>query len=125
MWGDVAWRVTEARQANQLTAEFADPLQGDFLIVNFDFTNNGSEPVTLDNNSLTLIDSEGRESNADPDKFQYVPRERNIFLENINPGVTRQGQAIYTVAPDASGFMLQAGDARPITDVNGYIDLGF
>lgn len=123
--GETVWTVTEARQATQLTAEFAEPEQGNFVVVNFDFTNNGSEAVTLDTVSLTLIDSDGRESQADPDKFQYIPQDRNIFLENVNPGVTDQGQAIFTVAPDASGFRLQVGDAAAFTDENGYVDLGF
>lgn len=123
--GDTVWTVTEARQATELTAEFAEPEQGNFVIVNFDFTNNGSEAVTLDTVSLTLIDSEGRESQADPDKFQYIPEDRNIFLENVNPGVTDQGQAIFTVASDASGFRLQVGDAAAFSDENGYVELGF
>lgn len=123
--GDTVWTVTEARQATELTAEFAEPEQGNFVIVNFDFTNNGSEAVTLDTASLTLIDSEGRESQADPDKFQYIPEDRNIFLENVNPGVTDQGQAIFTVAPDASGFRLQVGDAAMFSDESGYVELGF
>lgn len=123
--GDAVWTITEARQASQLTAEFAEPEQGNFVVVNFDFTNNGSEAVTLDTASLTLVDSEGRESEADPDKFQYIPEERNIFLNNVNPGVTDQGQAIFTVAPDASGFKLQVGDTDVFSDESGFVDLGF
>ena len=49
---------------------------------------------------MTLIDSEGRKSEADPDKSGYTPDDRNIFLENANPGITDRGQAIFTVAPD-------------------------
>jgi len=123
--GDVAWTVTDAKEANRLTAEFANPLQGDFVIVNFDFKNNDSEPVTLDNQSLALIDSEGNKSQADSNKFQYLPKDRNIFLQRINLGVSQQGQAIFTVASDASGFKLQAGDTAALSDENGYVDLGF
>ncbi len=122
---DVTWQVTEARQANQLTAQFADPVQGNFVIVNFTFSNNGSEPVTLDTNSLALIDSEGRESQTEADYLRYVPKDRDIFLERVNPGVTQDGQAIFEVAPGASGFRLQAGDTNAFSDQNGYVDLGF
>lgn len=97
--GDVAWRVTEARQANQLSAQFADTIQGNFIIVNFDFTNNGSEAVTLDRESLAVVDSEGRESETEADYMLYSPKDRDIFLERVNPGVTQQGQAIFEVAP--------------------------
>ncbi len=129
--GDVIWRVTNARQANQLTQQdvpkqFAETERGNFVVVDFDFTNNGNEPASLSTTSLALIDSQGRESEPDSDKFQYIPRDRNIFvLDRINPGVTRQGQAIFTVAPGASGFQLQVGDAKMFSDENGYVDLGF
>jgi uncharacterized protein DUF4352 len=128
--GDVTWTVTNARQANQLrqqgvSSKFAKTEQGNFVIVDFDFTNNGNETITLHNDSLALIDSEGRESKADSGYFPYIPEDQRIFLERINPGVTQRGQAIFEVAPRASGFTLQAGDARALTDKNGYIDLGF
>lgn len=128
--GDVEWTVTSAKQANQLTqqgvpSDFAKTEQGNFVIVDFDFTNNGGEAITLDNESLALVDSEGRESGPSSDAILYVPDERRIFLERVNPGVTKQGEAIFEVAPGASGFQLQAGDAKMFTDDNVYVDLGF
>jgi hypothetical protein len=128
--GDVTWTVTNARQQDQLMQQGvsqrnAKTEQGNFVVVEFDFTNNGSDPVTLDNASLALIDGEGRESNPSPDKTSYIPQDRRIFLENINPGVTRPGEAIFEVAPGASGFQLQAGDTNMFSDENGYVDLGF
>ena len=109
--GDVTWRVTDARQTKQLTQQgvskqFAKTEQGNFVIVDFDFTNNGSDPVTLDNASLALIDNQGRESNPSSDQFFYVPDDRQIFLENTNPGITKQGTTIFEVAQGASGFQL-------------------
>jgi hypothetical protein len=95
------------------------------VIVDFDFTNNGNDAITLDNESLALIDSEGLESKPSSDSFFYIPENRRIFLERINPGVTRQGEAIFEVAPGASGFQLQAGDADMWSDENGYVNLGF
>ena len=82
------------------------------------------EAATLDTASMTLIDSEGRKSEADPDKFGYIPDDRNIFLENVNPGVTDQGQAIFTVAPSATGFELELGDADLLSDEHGTVPLG-
>jgi hypothetical protein len=48
-----------------------------------------------------------------------------ISIDNINPGITKQGQSIFKVAPSASGFLLQAGDTNMFKDENGYVDLGF
>ena len=128
--GDVTWTVTNARQADQLRQEGAPKgagktEQGNFVIVDFDFTNNGNEPANLSTASLALLDSEGRESEPDSDKFLYIPRDRNVFvLDRINPGVTQQGQVIFTVAPGASGFTLQLGDGRALSNDTGQVNLG-
>jgi hypothetical protein len=50
---------------------------------------------------------------------------KDIFMEQVNPGVTKQGETIFTVAPDASDFILKAGDTDMFADKNAYIDLGF
>lgn len=73
---------------------------------------------------MALVDGEGRRNEADPDKFGYIPDGRNIFLENVNPGVTDQGQAIFTVAPGSTGFELELGDADLLSDVHGTVPLG-
>lgn len=123
--GDVTWEVTQARQRTELEDPFGERKQGDFVVVNFDFTNNGSEQVTLDSESLELVDGEQRRFGVDTDNMMYVPEERDIFLQQVNPGVTRQGRAIFTVAPGASEFTLNVGDAQMFSDENGYVDLGF
>jgi hypothetical protein len=128
--GDVEWTITDARVANELIQPGISPknaksTQGSFVIVDFNFMNNGSEVVTLDNESLALVDNQQRESKTSADTSIYVPQERRLFLERINPGVAREGTAIFQVAPGASGFRLQAGDAKMFTDENGYVDLGF
>ena len=124
-FSNVAWRVTTARQATELKAPYTKKKQGNFVIVDFLFTNNGDEAVTLDSASLVLLDSEGREFEADPDAFEYIATGKDIFLENVNPGVSKEGEVIFTVAPDAKDFTLRAGDTDMFSDKNGFIDLGF
>lgn len=126
--GDVAWIVNGARQTQELQSqfgEFGENKQGNFVIVNFAFTNNSSEALTLDTISLVLIDGQEREFEADTDDFEYVNPDKMIFLEQVNPGVTKEGQAIFTVAPDANDFTLRAGDLEFFSDENAFIDLGF
>ena len=127
--GEVTWTVTNARQVSEIKekgfGQFGETKRGNFVIVDFTFTNNSSEAVTLDSTSLSLIDSSRNKSEVDPDYSSYVPANKDIFLENVNPGVTRPGEVIFTVAPDASGFKLQVGDTIPFTDKNSYVDLGF
>lgn len=122
--GDAKWLVTDARRASELTSDFAPTKRGNFVVVGFEFTNKSNEAVTLDSSSLSLLDDQGRKSEADPDDFGYVPQKKEIFLNQVNPGVTQEGEVIYSVAPDASGFTLQAGDLKIFSDKNAYIDLG-
>jgi len=128
--GDVTWTVTDARMTNQLVQQGISPKnakteEGSFVIVDFDFTNEATEAATLNTESLKLVDSQGRESGTRAQLNSYIPRGRRLFLERINPGVTEQGQAIFEVAPDASGFKVLAGDANMFTSQEGYVDLGF
>lgn len=122
--GDATWVVEDAKQATELSARYVKPVQGNFVIVNFSFKNNSNEAVSMDETYLTLIDSEGRRSEPDPDRFEFIPDDRYLFYENVNPGVTRQGQAIFTVAPNASGFTLEAASTDIFSDKKGFVDTG-
>ena len=125
-FSNVAWQVTSARQATELKAPSYPKKKGNFVIVDFLFTNNADEATTLDSGSLTLLDGEGCEFESGSYEFAYIAPGKNIFLENVNPGVTQDGEVIFTVAPDAKDFTLRAGDTDPfISDENAYIELGF
>ena len=115
--------VSEIREKG--FGQFGEMKRGNIVIVDFTFTNNSSEAVTLDSASLSLIDSSGNKSEVDPEYSSYVLAKKDIFLENVNPDVARPGEVIFTVASGASGFKLQVGDTIPFTDKNGYVDLGF
>ena len=125
-FSNVAWQVTTARQATKLKAPSYPKKKGNFVIVNFLFTNNADKATTLDSASLTLLDGEGCEFAATPDEFAYIAPGKNIFSENVNPGVTKDGEVIFAVTPEAKDFTLRASDTDPfITDENAYIELGF
>jgi len=123
--GDAQWLVTNARYARQLPSDFGDTKTGNFAIVDFNFTNRGNESVTLDTISLPLFDSQGRQYNADTDTIGYIDPSKDIFLNQVNPGVTQQGQIIYSVAPNASGFTIHAGDLKFFGTEEAHIKLGF
>ncbi len=107
---DGIWIVTSSRQESQLADQFGGimpPKQGNFIIVDFRFKNDASDSKTLHTAAMKLIDEDGRESDPDTDSFGYIPQEKNVLLEQVNPGVTKEGQVIFSVSPDASGFKLQ------------------
>lgn len=124
--GDAEWLVNSATETDTLQSQFGGPAaQGNFVVVDFTFTNNTGEAVTLDPATMTLIDGQNRQFDADTDQFEYIPEGRDLFLEQVNPGVTQEGQVIFTVAPDAADFELEVGGAGFFSSDSGRINLGF
>jgi hypothetical protein len=121
--GNVAWTVRSVQQSTELKA-FGSRKKGNFVIVDVLFKNNGNEAVTLDSSSLVILDDKGRENETDPDASMYVPSNQDLFLNQVNPGVTKSGRAIFNVAPDAEGLILRVGDTNPFGGTNAYVDLG-
>jgi hypothetical protein len=122
--GNVEWKVTDAFLTNQLKSGFGTQKRGRFVVVDFTFTNNRSEEVTLDPQlHMVLKDSQGREFGPDPDAWEFVPTNLNIFLEPINPGVSKDGRVVYQVAPDAKGFRLTVDDVELMEDKSAVFDL--
>ncbi len=124
--GEAEWLVNNAVQTDQLQSQFGGPAaQGNFIVVDFTFTNNTGEAVTLDPVTMKLVDGQDRRFDADTDSFEYIPEGRDLFLEQVNPGVTQEGQVIFTVAPDAADFQLEVGGAGFLSTETGRINLGF
>ena len=117
--------ITDATPTSQLTAQFGPPKQQNFVTVDFNFTNNGDKAKTLSTPIIKLIDSTGREFSADTDSWSYVPADRNLFLNQVNPGVTQPGTVIFTVPQGASGFKVQVQDTNYFTTGKATVDLGF
>ena len=87
--GDVAWTLRTARQATTLQDPFGQTREGTFIVVDVNLQNNSDSAVTLDTTSMSLLDSEGREPTAEPDMFLFISPELQLFLENVNPGVSK------------------------------------
>jgi hypothetical protein len=123
--GNVEWRLTDAYYTTQLKSNFGTQKRGNFVVVDFTFTNNRDEEVTLDPElHMTLKDSTGREFGTDPDAFEFVPTRLNIFLEPVNPGISQDGRVVYEVPPDAEGFTLTVDDVEFMEDKSARYELG-
>ena len=123
--GNVEWKVTEAFLTDQLKSTFGTQKGGNFVVVDFAFTNNRTEEVTLDPElHMVLKDSQGREFGSDIDAWEFVPTDLNLFLEPVNPGVGTEGRVVYEVAPDATGFTLTLDDVEMMEDKSAVFDLG-
>ncbi len=123
--GNAEWVVTYAYPATQLFSEYGDTKQGNFVVVEFQFNNNSDEGVTVNTESLALFDGNGRKYKFDTDIFFYIASSKNIFLVEVGPGDSQEGEVIFKVAPDASQFRLQLGEENPFSNNRGYVNLGF
>src|ERR671916_478549 len=123
--GNVEWKVTDAFLTDQLKSTFGTQKGGDFVVVDFTFTNNRPEEVTLDPElHMVLKDSQGREFGSDTDAWEFVPPNLNIFLEPVNPGISKDGRVVYQVPSDAKGFTLTLDDVEMMEDKTAVFDLG-
>jgi hypothetical protein len=122
---NVTWKVSDAFQTSQLNSSFGTHKQGMFVVIDFAFTNNRNEEVTLDPAlHMILKDSKGREFGTDPDAYEFMPTDLYIFLEPVNPGVSTNGRVIYQVGADASGFTLTLDDVELMEEEKAVFDLG-
>ena len=119
--GDLTWTVTNAIQQTQRN-DLGERRTGNFIVVDLAVRNNGDEAITVDSASLAILDAQGRVHEADTDAF--VPSGLDLFLKQINPGVTEQARVVFKIAPDARGLVLRLGGSDPFTDTNGYVNLG-
>jgi hypothetical protein len=113
--GDARWVVTSADRLTRLQNQFGSqlPKQGNFVVVNFTFTNKGRDAKTLSQRTINLYDSSGRKYRPDTDTSVYIPIEKNMFLlGQVNPGVSKDGEVIFSVAPDATGLKLQLSNTN-------------
>lgn len=121
--GDVAWAVTDVEESDILVSRLGSE-EGNFVIVDLAFQNNSNQDITFATPFVTLVDSEGREFEADIEyNFTHVEPEDNMFAAHVQPGVTKEGRIIFSVEPDSSGLQLQVGEARFASDETAYIDL--
>ncbi len=122
--GDVQWTVIEAQQLDRIVSRMGSE-EGSFVVVDVALQNNSNQDVTLATPFMTLVDGEGREFEADQERnFTHLDPEKNMFVDHIDPGSTKEGRVIFTVAPDSSEIMLKVGEGRFASDETGYIDLG-
>ena len=135
----LSWTVDEARLTNVIRG-FAlppDPLRGNIVVVTFSVENVSDGPVTLNPESLVIVDEEGRKSPpaASVNTEYVVPKYAILFNEGglLDPGEKKEGKVVFDLSvpfgvnpsADLSGFRLQLGDGEPTKKEEKYVDLGF
>ena len=121
---NIMWEVWDVYLTNQLNSSLGTHKQGRFVVIDFTFTNNRNEEVTIDPElDMVLKDSQGREFRDRIEALEYKPTNQ-IFRKPVNPGISKDGRVIYQVADDATGFTLSLADFDPTEDEWAVFDLG-
>ncbi|CAN5818078.1 hypothetical protein BH20ACT11_BH20ACT11_08800 [soil metagenome] len=123
--GDVSYTVTDAERVSQLEDPYGldEPLTGNFMLVSFTFTNNGSDPATVSDIGMYLYDEEGNQYETDSDAALYLPEDTSMFmLDRVNPGLSQEVQTLYEIPPNAEGFELEVTSGLLATET-AHIDL--
>jgi hypothetical protein len=129
--GDVSWTVTDANREDEL-ASYTFPkerLPGPYVSIDFTVENVSERPVTLNADTITLFDAEGRKFRTEPDRNDaFIVPEKNLLFSEfglLKPGETKEGKANFEVPENSSGFTASLGSTDPTTSEGVNVDLGF
>lgn len=128
--GDVSWTVTDAFTEPELSTYTFPPrtTPGNYVSLIFTVENISEEPVTLNEDSITLFDQTGTEYLPEPDRNStYVEPEKNLLFDEtslIEPGTTKEGRVNFGVLENSSGFTARLGDTDPTTSEEEDVNLG-
>jgi hypothetical protein len=123
--GEPTVTVTKA-QATGLVATRHGDYEGNYVVVEFEYTYGGTRPATVKPYSWRLEDGQGRSYDYAPEQsLDYASTEnRELEAMDMNPGTKRLGAMVFEVAPDAEDFTLIVNDLiRPRTSKKAEVDL--
>lgn len=102
--GDLWWRVYMVTERGRTlkSALFSDNTTGRYVEIHTDLRNDGTRPLSMPR--IALVDSRGREYEADSTLKWYVQDGRDCTYDDLPPGVPRLCSFIYEVAADATGL---------------------
>lgn len=95
--GNVAYVINSIETATNVGGEWGENSQGTFLIVDLSVTNNGNEPLSIDNSFFKLLD-DGKEFEADSYAGIIANDDSSFFHTSINPDLTLTGKVVFDVS---------------------------
>lgn len=109
--GESSVTVTSAEQVQGINA-MGETLEGNFVVVEYEYTYGGGTSVDLDEPYFELLDGEENSYSLDFDATSSyeIENDRSLIYETVQPGVPAQGAAIFEVAAGATDFTLLVAD---------------
>lgn len=101
--GEPTVTVTRAEATGFVATRHGD-YEGNYVVVEFEYTYRGTQPAMVKRYSWKLEDGQGR-------SYDYASTEnRELEAMDMNPGTKRLGAMVFEVAPDAEDFTLIVND---------------
>jgi RNA polymerase subunit RPABC4/transcription elongation factor Spt4 len=82
--------------------------EGKFIVVDAKIVNNDSESRTLDTSMFKVIDTGNREFDViSKAEVMMIIGDKYLFLETLNPGLSRTGTLVFEVPADVTAYSLK------------------
>ena len=120
--------VTSAKQAQTINTSVGDTFEGNFVIVEFDYTYGGSAPADTGEPPFQVYDGDNNaySLHSEATSAYGIDHDRTLIFTTVQPEVPTQGTAIFEVSPDAEDFTLLVADLiSPQTNKAAEIPLPF
>lgn len=104
--GDLVFTVTSAGTIDELDF-YGETKTGHWELISINIQNNGKEAVTIDSSFFKLLESDGTVYETDSDSIMYIDSEKSLFLEAINPKLSKDGEVLFAIPTSAIDLTLQ------------------
>lgn len=94
--GDLTVTVKGVTTPKKLTSPFGTKT-GNWVMLNVTIQNGGKEAVTVNYSYFKLLEKDGTEYETDSDALLYIDSDENLFLEKINPKLSKTGKVMFAV----------------------------
>lgn len=110
--GDLGVTILEVEEKKEFKSdnEFIENVttDGKFIAVTATLTNNDTKPRTFSSMQFNIIDNQGRKFDTYTDaKLMMILGDKDIFLEECNPGMSRTGIFVFEVPEDVNEYSLK------------------
>lgn len=110
--GDLEYVINSVGEVNEIKSDNqfieSKTTQGKFVVVDYTVKNNDKKARMIDGNLFIVKDADGNEYEpmADADIMMLLG-DKNLFLEEVNPNLSRTGTIVFELGSDATGLTLQ------------------
>ena len=111
--GKFEFVITGVTHAKSVGGEFGQTAQGEYTILHISVKNIGNESQLLADSAQHVYDSSGRKYDADSAAGLYLNGNgnANVFLQEINPGNTVQGQIAFDMSKGVQAVKAELHDS--------------